>query len=221
MSTTILLQPGKFYHIYNRGNNGENIFIAERNYSYFLNLYLKHVEPVAETFAYCLLRNHFHLCVRIRDETPGRFSDDDQQRLAASKTVSMTLPADVMKTCQVYTASQAFSNLFNAYTKSINKAYGRTGSLFKKPFQRREIASPQYLLRVIHYIHWNPQKHSFVDDFRDWPYSSYQALLSDKPTTLQREQVLAWFNGRLEFDAVHQVLTDEKQIQDIIEGDEV
>ena len=45
------------YHIYNRGNNRENIFVQERNYEHFLNLYAKHIEPVAETFAYCLLRN--------------------------------------------------------------------------------------------------------------------------------------------------------------------
>ena len=49
MSTAIPLEPGKFYHIYNRGNNGENIFIAERNYGYFLKLYFKHIEPVAQT----------------------------------------------------------------------------------------------------------------------------------------------------------------------------
>jgi len=47
------LQFGEYYHIYNRGNNRENIFIASRNYDYFLRLYMKHILPVAETFAYC------------------------------------------------------------------------------------------------------------------------------------------------------------------------
>jgi len=207
MSNTLPLEPGRFYHIYNRGNNGENIFLAERNYSYFLNLYVKHIEPVAETFAYGLLRNHFHLCVRIREGRPGRFSNDGQQVLTVDDS------------CQVSSTSQAFSNLFNSYTKSINKTCGRTGSLFEKPFQRREVISPQYGLRLIHYIHWNPTKHGFVKDFRDWPYSSYHALLSDKPTYLQREQVFEWFNGRLEFDAVHQLLSNEKEIQDVIGDD--
>jgi putative transposase len=220
MSITIPLEPGKFYHIYNRGNNGENIFIAERNYGYFLNLYFRHIEPVAETCAYGLLRNHFHACVRIREERPGRFSTDHEQVPIVSKATQIARPDEIVKTCQVCTPSQACSNLFNAYTKSINKAYSRTGSLFEKPFQRREITSAQYLLRVIHYIHWNPQKHGFVTDFRDWPFSSYHALLSDKPTYLQREQVLDWFSGRLEFDAVHQMLTDEKEMQNVIGDDE-
>jgi REP element-mobilizing transposase RayT len=56
------------YHIYNRGVNRENIFIEERNYAHFLTLYTKYIVPVADTFAYCLLRNHFHLLVRTRTE---------------------------------------------------------------------------------------------------------------------------------------------------------
>ena len=59
--------------------------IAERNYAYFLNLYAKHIEPVAETFAYCLLRNHLHTFVHVRPERPGRFSTDHHHMLAASK----------------------------------------------------------------------------------------------------------------------------------------
>jgi len=32
------LECGKYYHVYNRGNNGENIFREERNYTHFLRL---------------------------------------------------------------------------------------------------------------------------------------------------------------------------------------
>lgn len=220
MPTITPLESGKFYHIYNRGNNGENLFITERNYSYFLNLYAAHIQPVAETFAYCLLHNHFHLCVRIQEIRPGRFSYDDQATITVNKSGQTTRIDRPGKTCQVSSASQAFSNLFNAYTKSINKAYGRTGSLFEKPFQRIEVTSQRYLMQLIHSIHWNPQKHGFVKDFRDWPFSSYQVLLSDKPTLIQRQQVLDWFNGRQEFDAVHRVLTDEKEIRNLIIEDE-
>jgi hypothetical protein len=55
-----LLTFGNFYHIYNRGNNRENVFIQERNYAYFMELWWKHISQIAETYAYCLLRNHFH-----------------------------------------------------------------------------------------------------------------------------------------------------------------
>src|SRR5437867_1750122 len=57
-----------YYHIYNRGVNSENIFIEERNYDLFLNLYEKHLSLVTDLFAYCLLRNHFHISVRVKSE---------------------------------------------------------------------------------------------------------------------------------------------------------
>jgi putative transposase len=68
MTSPTPLQPGQYYHIYNRGNNRENVFIEKRNYPYFLKLYARHIEPVADTYAYCLLRNHFHFLVRIKTE---------------------------------------------------------------------------------------------------------------------------------------------------------
>jgi hypothetical protein len=30
------LEEGKFYHIYNQGNNGENLFYKDDNYIYFM-----------------------------------------------------------------------------------------------------------------------------------------------------------------------------------------
>jgi putative transposase len=74
MTSPTPLQYGQYYHIYNRGNNRENIFFEERNYRYFLRLYVKYAEPVADTYAYCLLRNHFHFLVRIK--TVGEQTQD-------------------------------------------------------------------------------------------------------------------------------------------------
>jgi hypothetical protein len=61
------LEYGVTYHIYNRGNNGETIFLEERNYAYFIKLYEKYIVPIADSFAYCLLGNHFHILLRIKD----------------------------------------------------------------------------------------------------------------------------------------------------------
>ena len=61
MHDLVPLEYGHCYHIYNRGNSGENIFVEERNYPYFLGLYVKYIEPIADTFAYALLRDHLAL----------------------------------------------------------------------------------------------------------------------------------------------------------------
>lgn len=162
------LEFGKYYHIYNRGINRENIFIEERNYRYFMDLYARYIEPVADTFAYCLLRNHFHLLVRIKTE-------EEQQR-------DLEGLQDLPGLRKVLSPTQQFSNLFNAYAKAINKAYNRTGGLFQERFGRIEVTSAKYFATLVIYIHRNPQKHGFVKDFREYPYSSYATLLTAKPT---------------------------------------
>ena len=57
--------------------------------------------------------------------------------------------------------------------------------------------------RLITYIHHNPQKHGLIADFRDWPYSSYHALCSTRPTGLRRDEVLGWFDGPAQLRAAH------------------
>ena len=93
---------GTFYHIYNRGNNHENIFVQERNYAYFLELWWKHVSPVADTCAYCLLRNHFHIVVYIKN----------REDLTTNLTGLEDLSGFNKKIKQ---PNQYFSNFFNAY----------------------------------------------------------------------------------------------------------
>ncbi len=175
------LQYGCYYHIYNRGNNSENLFRQEENYRYFLKLYAKYILPVADTFAYCLLPNHFHLLVQIRDLTGS-------PNLSGLKALK---------------PSQQFSNLFNAYTKAVNKHYQRHGALFERPFKRIPVASERYFAKLVAYIHQNPQRHGLIDDFRQWPYSSYKTLFSEKPTHLNRDVVLGWFGGQKGVERLH------------------
>jgi hypothetical protein len=92
--------------------------------------------------------------------------------------------------------SEQFSNFFNAYAKTINKAYRRTGSLFEHPFERVPITTDKQFWNVIAYIHQNPQKHGFVKDFRDWKYSSYGIVLTRKPGIINRDEVMKWFGTR-------------------------
>jgi REP element-mobilizing transposase RayT len=68
---TTLLEPGKYYHVYNRAKNGDPLFEDEEACRFFLKLYQAHICPIAETYAYCLLSDHLHFLIRIRDEADG------------------------------------------------------------------------------------------------------------------------------------------------------
>ncbi len=212
MTTDTPLLPGQYYHIYNRGNNGSNIFFEERNYRYFLKLYATHIQRVAETFAYCLLRNHFHVLVRIRTDEERR--SQINQTGAVSKSVPVSDPETILKP-----PHRHFNNLFIAYAKAINKAYQRSGSLMEKPFKRKIVQSERYFTQLITYIHQNSQRHNFVDDFRDWPWSSYHTLTTTHPTQLKRDFVLGWFEGRDNFIETHQTAINEADIKPLIEDD--
>lgn len=55
-----VIELDTIYHVFNRGNNRENIFFEERNYFYFLQLLKRHILPIADVYAYCLLKNRRH-----------------------------------------------------------------------------------------------------------------------------------------------------------------
>ena len=179
---------GTFYHVYNRGNNRENVFYQKRNYAYFMDLWWKHIGPIAETWAYCLLRNHFHAVVFIKERED--LSPNHKE------------------------LSQYFSNFFNAYARGVNIATQRTGALFERPFRRIPVDNETYLMRLIIYIHQNPQKHKFEDDFRNWDFSSYHELISNIPTRLQRDRVIRLFGGQQDFIRIHQEIQPLEEVDD-------
>src|SRR3989304_1648662 len=71
----IPLYKDHLYHVYNRGNGKEQIFFNEGNYDYFLRQYHKYTADLLDTFAYCLLSNHFHLLLRPKVNDPDLISE--------------------------------------------------------------------------------------------------------------------------------------------------
>jgi putative transposase len=224
-----------YYHIYNRGVNGENIFFEERNYEYFLKLYKKHLEPVTDLFAYCLLKNHFHVSLRTKSEeeileasktldketlrvSPTIGHHGKQGGLANQESGQLGKPLGSESLGSQYVSDQ-FSNFFNAYAKAINKAYGRTGSLFQHPFGRVPITSDRQFWNVIAYIHQNPQKHKFVKDFREWKYSSYGIILTENKTSVKRSEVLEWFGNKEQYLELHKDWVSDAQSKWFAEDD--
>jgi len=63
----IQFESGHFYHVWTHANGLDNLFREEANYLFLLSKYASYIHPVAKTFAYCLMSNHFHLMIQIRE----------------------------------------------------------------------------------------------------------------------------------------------------------
>ncbi|MBN1950845.1 MAG: transposase [Bacteroidales bacterium] len=60
-------KEGHLYHLYNQGNNRQDIFFKHENYLYFLDKMKIHILPHCDILAYCLMPNHFHIMIRVNE----------------------------------------------------------------------------------------------------------------------------------------------------------
>lgn len=184
-----LLNPESSYHIYNRANGSEQLFVSNENYRYFLKKYETYINPVANTFCYCLMPNHFHFLLRIKTE----------------EELSSTFPKFETLEKLSLLLSKQFSNFFSSYTQAFNKQQSRKGSLFMKNFKRKLITDEGYFRKVMHYIHYNPVKAGLALSPKDWKYSSYRTIISNRETKLQREEAISYFNDLNNFKYCHKI----------------
>lgn len=175
-----MLISGGIYHIYNHAIADELLFREESNYSFFISRYNRYISPVAETYGWCLMPNHFHLLVRLRcaDDLQGLI---DLQGFACART----------KKSPEHYATQQFSNFFNSYCKAYNKMFQRRGSLFLKNFRYKPVYSDSQLLRALLYIHNNSVKHGFTLKPEFWSWSSYEQHFGQKKTLIELSPKIA------------------------------
>ena len=190
------MEVGEIYHVYNRGNNKENIFFEPENYAFFLRQFDKYLSAKLDVLAYCLMPNHFHLLIRIR--VVAGLSEEHISR----------------------SVSKSFKDFLISYAKSINKRYNRTGALFQPKLKKKEVDNDFYFSWIVQYIHLNPIKAGLCKHFSDWVYSSYNAIVSKKASKIFVDEVREWFGGINEFIRIHaQRAIDEKQFAEYIFDD--
>lgn len=181
-------EGGKFYHIYNRANNQDSLFYREKNYSYFLKKYEQYLSDYLDTFAYCLLPNYFHFMVRVKI------------KYSSNQNINQEI-------------AEQFRRFFISYSQAINKQEERKGSLFEKPFKRKLIDNPSYFTQLVLYIHLNPVSHGYSDNWETYKWNSFQSIISDEYSKINRKKVLEWFGSKEEFINYHQNYSLETSIR--------
>ena len=132
-------ETGHLYHIFNRGNNSQNIFFNRDNYLFFLNKIKTHILPHADILAWCLMPTHFHLMVyvnRLQIEINEQVTATD--RMTRSHPISKAAAGgfiDPMICSHRINKQRSLNNsiaiLLRSYTRAIQKQENLHGSLFQ------------------------------------------------------------------------------------------
>lgn len=165
-------RPNNYYHVFNRGNNKQAIFLDDADYISFLKR-LKFVlgllsvsrnqtriRPLpAGAFSiitYCLMPNHFHFLIR-------QNSDVGIDKL--------------------------IQKVITSYVSYFNKRYNRVGGLFQDQFKAKLVDNDSYAQYVSAYIHNNPAN-------LDYDYSSYKDIVGARGGAIaDKDILLSWFNN--------------------------
>ena len=72
-----------YYHLYNRGNNFDDIFFEEKNYYFFIKRITDYFEDKIDIIAYTLMPNHYHFIIK---PTIDDFLEKAMQKFSTSYT---------------------------------------------------------------------------------------------------------------------------------------
>ncbi|MCP4123254.1 MAG: hypothetical protein GY751_15985 [Bacteroidetes bacterium] len=185
MSANQLLLPGNYYHIFNRAIGEELLYRDNSDYQCFLNRWKKFTQNFTEVYAYCLMPNHFHFLIHIKDNAFNKAVPDGKDDVVCKHI------------------SKQFSNLFNSYARSYNFKYARKGKVFMLPFKRKTVKRIRDFKKVVLYIHKNPAHHGYTLDPLQWEFMSYREILNDKSEWIKTNSVLQWFGGTSNYKEAH------------------
>lgn len=178
-------EPGHIYHIFNQGNNRQTVFFNREHYLFFLKKINLYIAPYAEILAWCLMPNHFHLMVLVKDTNTS-------QGFTLSETLTKGSRSEALASKSL---NHAIGVMLRSYTRAINKEQQRTGSLFRKETKAEcitkiegitpsfyntaygtiiNIRNPEkeYPKACFDYIHNNPLQAGLVNEAADWEFSS-------------------------------------------------
>jgi len=164
------------YHVYNRGNNRQLIFFSRENYLFFLRKMRSELLPFCDFISYCLMPNHFHWLILVKDR-PGITETNDKDIRQTARS-GQTGPLLIRK----------IANLLSSYSQGINRQERSTGGLFQKKTKAKKIMSMDDLIVLnnkrfsphddlftcFNYHHQNPLKAALVKRLEDWEFSSFR-----------------------------------------------
>ena len=194
-------ESNRFFHIIAKAAGNCLLFKSDENRRFFLKKYLAFSSGYFDTYSYVLMDNHVHWLIKCNSHEGllqhlTEFTEENrkkhQHRFLKNE---ITFEEALEFQCK---------DFFISYAMAFNKENNRSGALFVNPFRRVEVVDDSHFTQLIIYHHANVLKHFGQKNFQEYEWSSYQSILSNKPTNLKRGEVLDWFGGREMFVKVHE-----------------
>lgn len=198
----IRFASGEHYHVYNRGNGKQLIFLNDKDRTRFLLILLYFQSPLYFNNMHRLARNFVqHLELNIREE--------NIQEIAKKRYVSIEsfvlMPNHfhlIVLQEKDHGISRYMQRVLNAYTKYFNTKHEKSGHVFQGTFQAVYIQTNRQLLHTSAYIHRNPRElkqwHGRESQFL---WSSYQdyVIKNRWGNLLKTEIINSQFSGEKDY----------------------
>lgn len=214
-SRKIAFVKDEYFHIYNRGNSKQPIFLDEEDYKHFTQCLFvcnskKHLvfrddvvdknidafsldrgTPLVSVGAWVLMPNHFHLYLTISSQM-----------------------SDIWEKNPV---TEFMRRVSTAYAKYFNAKYNRTGGLFEGVFKAVHVENDTQARYLFSYIHLNPVKLieplwkkegikniqkfiKFLGTYRWSSYLDYKGIARKESAILNRKDFPRYFSDSIDFD---------------------
>jgi len=193
-----------FYHIYNRSSNDRNIFTNKWGYNFFLDKYQHYFSLYFDTYAYCLLPNHYHFLVKVKNEKEILPYLESMER---TKAINLYLRGQDSINSLI---EDQFRRFHSSYALKHNIKNRTRGQLFVNRHKRVVQDTTAKIEYLLCYIHHNPIHHNFHTNFTDWPYSSYLDYLNEDNRIIDVEAGLNIMGGFDRFLMIHDQFKFEK-----------
>ncbi len=199
------LQPNTVYHIVAHAVENNNLFYDNGNYAYFLNKWQQFCNGYFKTYAFCLMPNHIHFCVKTVDEVTLRQLIIEKKRNVDNLTNLDNLETITVSDSEMRMAlSKKINTLLGSYAQALNKQRNRRKALFWGRFERLKVTNRSYFMDLVCYIHHNPIHHFGLEHYSDWGFSSYNLFSqSDEGLFLDKKTVFMVFDEVGGFEAYH------------------
>jgi putative transposase len=170
---------GKYYHVFNQGNNRQPIFLNNYHFRVFQDYCEEYFFTECSLVAQCLMPNHFHFLINCDERCEQ---------------------APVQHPVQTNPVSEGLRKALSHYARRFNKSEERTGSLFRQNTKAKCLeddfvngqlmrSKESYLYNCFLYIHQNPLKAKLVKDLSQWEFSSYREYAGISERTICRHDL--------------------------------